>query len=81
VSELLLTEARYDEAIELCQRILDQDNCWERAYRNLMVAYHKLGDRGQVARAYQRCVETLREELDVAPAPETAALYARLRGS
>ena len=70
---------RYSEAIDLCQRILSQDNCWERAYRQLMLAYHGLGDRGQVARAYQRCVQTLRQELDVDPAPETVALWERLK--
>jgi DNA-binding SARP family transcriptional activator len=79
LSEHLIADARYSEAIDLCQRILSQDNCWERAYRNLMASYYKLGDRGQVARTYQRCVQTLREELDVAPAPETKALYERLR--
>lgn len=79
--EQLVEAAHYREAIDLCLRILDQDNCWERAYRHLMLAYAGLGDRGQVARVYQRCVQMLREELDVAPAPETEALYARLKGA
>lgn len=77
--EHLLDRAHFVQVIDLCQRILAQDNCWERAYRHLMSAYHGLGDHGQIARTYQRCVQTLREELDVAPAPETEALYARLR--
>ena len=45
-----------------------------------MLAYHALGDRGQVARTYARCVQTLRQELDVEPAAETQALYRRLTG-
>ena len=45
-----------------------------------MVAYDKLGDRGQVARTYQRCVETLQDEFDVTPAPDTKALFKRLTG-
>lgn len=76
--DTLVDTARYGEAIDLCQRILEQDNCWERAYRHLMLAFHRLGDRGQVARTYQRCVQTLHSELDVEPAPETQALYAQL---
>ncbi|PWH13359.1 MAG: transcriptional regulator [Anaerolineae bacterium] len=76
--EAMLQQSRYAEAIELAQRVLAQDNCWERAYRHLMIAYHKLGDRGQVGRTYQRCVQVLREELDVSPAPETRALYENL---
>uniref|UniRef100_A0A7C1JMH0 Transcriptional regulator n=1 Tax=Caldilinea aerophila TaxID=133453 RepID=A0A7C1JMH0_9CHLR len=73
--EHLLEEARYEDAIELCQHMLAQDNCWERAYRYLMMAYHRLGDYGQIARVYRRCVQTLHEELDVDPAPETKALF------
>jgi len=43
-----------------------------------MLAYDRLGDRGQVGRTYQKCVQTLRDELDVSPAPETETLYQRL---
>jgi LuxR family transcriptional regulator, maltose regulon positive regulatory protein len=75
LSELYIEQARFQEAIDLCQRILSNDNCWERAYRHQMLAYHKLGDRGQVARVYQRCVQTLHAELDVSPASETESLY------
>ena len=78
LAELYLEQERFTEAIELCQRILAQDNCWERAYRYLMQAYDQLGDRGQVGRTYQRCVQTLREELDVPPSIETKLLYEKL---
>ncbi|MBC8332295.1 MAG: transcriptional regulator [Anaerolineae bacterium] len=76
--ELSLKENNLEETIELCQQILSYDNCWERAYRYLMLAYDQLGDHGQVARTYQRCLETLNKELDVRPAPETEELYRRL---
>jgi DNA-binding SARP family transcriptional activator len=78
--EIFIEQDRFGEAIDLCQRILSKDNCWERAYRYLMLAYDGLGDRGQVGRTYQRCVQTLREELGVNPAPETQALYKQLTG-
>lgn len=80
LAELYLEQERYAEAIDICQRILTQDNCWERAYRHQMLAYDSMGDRGQVGRAYQRCVQYLREELDVSPAPETEKLYRQLVG-
>lgn len=76
--ERLIDEEHFAEVIEICRRVLAQDNCWERAYRHLMAAYARLGDRGQVARTYQRCAQTLREELDVEPAGETQALYRTL---
>ena len=78
LAEALVAQKNYAKAIDLCQRILAQDNCWERAYRHLMLAYDGLNDRGQVGRTYQRCVQTLRDELDVSPAPETQKLYERL---
>lgn len=78
--DILIRQEQFTKAIDLCQRILGQDNCWERAYRHLMVAYDGLGDRGQVGRTYQRCVQTLRDELDVGPAPETQKLYEHLVG-
>ena len=80
LTELLLAQAKYAEAIELSQRILSQDKCWERGYRHLMLAYQHLGDQGQVARAFRRCVQTLQDELDVSPSAETQALYEKLTG-
>lgn len=75
---LYLEENRPQQVLEVSQRILAADNCWERAYRYLMQAYHRLGDHGQVARTYQRCAQALAQELEVAPAPETQALVEQL---
>ncbi len=81
LAELLLQQNKYAEVIDLCQRVLTQDNCWERAYRHLMLAYDRLGDRGQVGRTYQRCIQTLQKELDLSPSSETKELYEELSGS
>ena len=78
MTELLIAQGQHAEAIDLSQRVLIRDKCWERAYRHLMLAYDRLGDRGQVGRTYQRCVQSLREELDISPSPETQELYERL---
>jgi LuxR family transcriptional regulator, maltose regulon positive regulatory protein len=80
LSELLMQQNCVQETIDICQRILACDNCWERAYRHLMLAYHQLGDRGQVARIYQRCQQALQTELEVAPARETKVLFEKLTG-
>ena len=79
--ELSLKRHGYQQVIEECQRILSTDNCWERAYRYLMIAYDQLGDHGQVARTYQRCKETLQEELNIQPSDETRELYHQLTES
>jgi LuxR family transcriptional regulator, maltose regulon positive regulatory protein len=78
LAEAYIDQKRFANALEVCQRLLANDNCWERAYRHLMLAYAGLGDHGQVGRVYQRCVQTLKKELDVAPSPETQSLYQQL---
>ena len=75
---LYIDRERYEETIDLCYRILTQDNCWERAYRYLMIVYDRLGNRGQIARTYQRCQQTLLDELAVSPSDETEILYQEL---
>ena len=77
-TQILLNQEAWQEAIEVCQLILARDDCWENAYRMMMVAYGRLGNQVEVQRAYRRCAERLRSELDVKPAPSTAALYASL---
>ena len=78
LTELWIERGQYAQAIDLAQKILARDNCWERAYRLLMLAYDQLGDRGQVGRTFQRCTRALRDELDVSPSPETKELYDKL---
>ena len=74
----LIDRGQYDEALTACQAILAHDNCWERAYRQMMLAYVRQGNRPQAVRAYQRCVQTLKTQLDVAPSAETDELYAQI---
>jgi len=78
--EIILLDGDFEESINISQRILNQDNCWERAYRHMMQAYYQMGDRGQVARTYKRCVEILKKELDVTPSIDTEMLYKKLTG-
>ena len=80
LSELYLKNHNAEQAIQICQHILSEDNCWERAYRHMMAAYDQLGDHGQVARTYQRCVEVFQKELDISPSPETLLSYQDLVG-
>jgi DNA-binding SARP family transcriptional activator len=70
-----LGQGRYDEVIGLCRRILARDDCWERAYRLMMVAYARQGNRARALRAYQSLVETLQRELAARPGPATQQIY------
>ncbi len=78
LSQLYMDRKDPDAVIELCQRILTYDNCWERVYRHLMISYDMVGDRGQIARTYYRCIDNLKKELDVDPMDQTTQLYKSL---
>jgi DNA-binding SARP family transcriptional activator len=75
---LLVERDQFDEALKVCQSILDRDACWERAYRLMMSAHARQGNRTQAFRVYQRCVTTLHDELGVEPSSATASLFERI---
>jgi LuxR family maltose regulon positive regulatory protein len=79
LAELLLERKEDQEAITLAEAVLARDACWEEAYRVLMRAHQRRGNRPQAVRAYQRCVSALRDELDLEPMPETQRLYLQIR--
>jgi len=58
---------------------LRQDGCWENAYRLAMLAYAQQGNRAQAMRMYERCVNTLRNELGVPPSKEIENLKLRIK--
>ena len=75
---LLIDRGSYNEALDVCQLILARDACWERAYRLMMTAYARQGNRPLALRTYQRCANVLKAELNVDPSPITVTLYARI---
>ena len=76
--ELLITEQRWQTALEWAERWIVLGQTPEPAYRALMLGCAALGDNAKVAEAYERCVAALNKELGVEPAPETQSLYDEL---
>jgi DNA-binding SARP family transcriptional activator len=72
---------RHEEAIEAGRRALALDPVRESVYRALMRMHARRGERAEVARQYQACVEAFRSELATTPDPDTTALYHRLTGA
>ena len=75
VASALLAQEAWEDAAEVAHLILARDDCWEQAYRILMMAYHKLGNRSQALRVYQRCRERLDGELGIEPSLSTNQLF------
>ncbi|MCB0165992.1 MAG: hypothetical protein KDI79_17290 [Anaerolineae bacterium] len=72
------SQNNYERAIIFGKKILDYDPVQERIHRRVMWLYWQMGDRNAARIQYQRCVQILRDELDVPPMPETEQLYQRL---
>jgi len=68
-------------ALPYARRWLALDPLHEPAHRQLMHLYAETGQRSAALRQYQECVRILSEELDLAPAEETSALYEQIRSS
>lgn len=72
-------DGRYAAAAEVFARLIDEDPLLEAAHRGLMRCHAALGNRNRAVRQYQALVDVLGAEVGTAPAPETTALYQRLR--
>ena len=77
----LSEERRWEDLITWAERWISLGGAPEGAYRALMRAHHERGDRSGIAEVYQRCVSTLRRELDVAPSSDTQCLFEELSAS
>jgi TolB-like protein/DNA-binding winged helix-turn-helix (wHTH) protein len=64
---------------ETAKRLLEIDPLQEVAHRALIRHYAQKGQIALALRQYQTCAEILRRELQVEPAPETAALVEQIR--
>ncbi len=69
----------YEQGISYCQSILQLDRARERAHRQMMRLFFRLGDRTAALRQYDKCAVALQEELNVRPMNKTQSLYEQIR--
>lgn len=81
LGQLLFTQKEYARAAESYRRAIEKDEVLEEAHRELMRCYARLGERGQALRHYQTFEQVMRDELGSPPAPESVALYERLKSN
>jgi DNA-binding SARP family transcriptional activator len=79
LGRLLLGAGRLADAAEAFRQAIARDGYLEAAHRGLMRCQARQGEPGQALRHYQGLLALLRAELGAAPAPETTALFHRLR--
>jgi DNA-binding SARP family transcriptional activator len=70
---------QYEAGMMYGTQVLKYDQARERICRRLMRLHYLAGNRTSALRQYERCVTALKEELGVAPAQSTVALYEQIR--
>jgi predicted ATPase/DNA-binding SARP family transcriptional activator len=79
LGQLLFAQGNNAQAAATYKQVIEHDNYVEAAHRELMLCYARLGEQAQALRHYQDLVELMQAELGSPPAPETTALFERLR--
>lgn len=70
---------RYEPAVAYARQLLAQEPWHEETHRDLMRALALSGQRGAALAHYEVCRRVLADELGIAPAAETLALYDHIR--
>ena len=78
LTERQISNGAYTDAQATAQKQLKFEPWRETAHQQLMRAYAFAGERSAALAQYQRCSQSLDEELGVLPSPETAALLAQI---
>lgn len=79
LAESALASADYSQATADLRRLLALDPWREAAHRALMRSLAASGDRAAALAQFERCRQTLWDELGVEPAPATAVLYEQIK--
>lgn len=80
LAQLAWQRGEIEECATHWQQMLAVDPCLEQAHYGLMRCYIRQGRRGVAIRQYQRCKETLQQELNTTPGTAIENLYRRLSG-
>ena len=76
--ERLQKEERWRDLLEWGERWIALGQTPEPAYRASMAAHAALGNMAQVALAFERCAQSLRQDLGVEPSEQTRRLFGQL---
>ena len=81
LSEHYLVQQAFSEAREVARRWVAHDRWHEAAYRALMLAQWRVGDRSGAMHTYDICRQVLADELGITPEAATEAVLEQIRTS
>ncbi len=79
MAEAYAQTGRYRHAIDISQKVLSYDPCRESTFVHLMLYYYHLGERSKSLDVFERCQETLSQEMEVSPDSYTKELAEKIR--
>lgn len=79
LSTVQLEAGDYNDAINTSRRLLDADALDEDAWRRIMTAHARSGERTQALRVYQQVTELMQREIESTPDRATEKLAQRIR--
>lgn len=79
ISDYYGNDGKPATAAELCETILEKDNCREDVHQRLMRCYYRLGQRSKALKQFRKCQEILQKELEVSPTQATIHLYESIK--
>lgn len=71
-------QAKYEKCLEIGNKILEIDNCWENAYYYKMKSYNKMEKRSMAIKVFKKCKSLLDKELNVFPSTKLKNYYQKL---
>ncbi len=80
LSDLRSERESFSASIEPLDKLLSVDPANEAAVQRLMLRLGILGRRGEALRAYRKLASVLQQEYNIAPLPDTRAIYEKVRG-
>jgi DNA-binding SARP family transcriptional activator len=81
MADELVVRGAYNDAAERLREVVRHDPTREAAHRKLMELYAGMGTSDQAVRQFHICKDILSRELDIAPQPETIALYQKMQSN
>jgi DNA-binding SARP family transcriptional activator len=78
LATLLFVRKEYPRSIEVIQRAIQIDNCFEEGYRLSMQIHHAMGNQAEVIRTHKQCQQVLQAEIGTQPSPKTQQLFEKL---
>lgn len=79
LSAFFFEEKSYYACINVCNKMLEKDECLEATHRKVMRCYYALGMTDLATRQYFKCKKILAEELELQPSKQTVSLLEKIQ--